>query len=296
MHVTPMHVTAARMTTMRLCRAATIAFALLLACGITQARTLEQVPAYFKKEGNFVAYPAIAGGLLGMFVGGVISLPAVLIAAPIGWAAGDPLGYAMVPLSVLATGGGEIGYNIGGAIPWALKNGFYDAPMQGIARIKGESPSGLVAQVEPPPVTSGDTQYLDSTPGDARIPVVLSRQSSAALPPPKEPTSLMLRRQLSPFKPPVKPAPRPPVASVVPAAGVSAPAPAPAPAPEPEPQAFPAVQAQASLPQATPAESETGPLVEPASPTTKSPEAEAEAERPSLKSKKKRKFSERFRF
>ncbi len=297
MHVTSMHVTAAHMTAMRLCRAAAVALALLLACGIAQARTLEQVPAYLKKEGNFVAYPAFAGGWLGIFVGSVIALPAALIAAPIGWAAGDPLGYAMIPLSVFATGGGEIGYNIGGAIPWVLKNGFYDAPMQGIARIKGEPPSGLVAQVEPPPVTSGDPQYLDSTPSDARIPVVLSRQSSAALPPPKEPNSLMLRRQLSPFKPPVKPVPRAPAASVMPAAGVSTSTAAAAAAPEPAPEPpLPPVQAQAqaSLPQAAPAEAKIGSTVEPPSSTARPPEPDAE--RPSLKSKKKRKFSERFRF
>lgn len=293
MHVTSMHVTAAHVTAMRLCRAAAIALALLLACGIAQARTLEQVPAYLKKEGNFVAYPAFAGGWLGIFVGGVIALPAALIAAPIGWAAGDPLGYTMIPLSVFATGGGEIGYNVGGAIPWVLKNGFYDAPMQGIARIKGEPPSGLVAQVEPPPVTSGDTQYLDSTPSDARIPVVLSQQSSAALSPPKEPTSLMLRRQLSPFKPPVKPVPRAPVASVMSAAGVPASAAAPEPAPEPP---LPPVQAQAqaSLSQAAPAEAKIGSTIEPPPSTARPPDADAE--RPSLKSKKKRKFSERFRF
>lgn len=296
MHVTSMHVTAAHITAMRLCRAAAIALALLLACGIAPARTLEQVPAYLKKEGNFVAYPAIAGGWLGILVGGVIALPATIIAAPIGWAAGDPLGYAMIPLSVLATGGGEIGYNIGGAIPWVLKNGFYDAPMQGIARIKGEPPSGLVAQVEPPPVTNGDTQYLDSTPGDARIPVVLSRRSSAALPPPKEPTSLMLRRQLSPFKPPfkppVKPVPRAPVASVTSAAAVSASAAAPEPAPEPPPPA----QAQASPSQAVPTEAKIGSTVEPPPSTARPPDPDPEADRPSLKSKKKRKFSERFRF
>lgn len=190
---------------MRMRRVATAALIAMLVCGFSQARTLDQVPPYLEKEGKFVSYPALGIGALGAVIGTVISLPAVVVAAPIGWAAGDPLGYSLVPVSVVATGGAEVGYHVGGALPWLLKNGFYDAPMTAVARIKGEPASGLVAQVEPPPANRGDIQYLDTTPPAARVPVVLARQYSSALPPPKPPTSLMLRRQLSPFKPPPMP-------------------------------------------------------------------------------------------
>jgi hypothetical protein len=205
-------------------RVATAALVVLFSCSFAQARTLDQVPPYLEKEGKFVSYPALAVGGLGAFVGAVVSLPAVVVAAPVGWAAGDPLGYSLVPVSVVATGGAEAGYHLGGAIPWVVKNAFYDAPMKVVARIKGEPASGLVAQVEPAPANRGDTQYLETTPPAARVPVVIAQQYSSALPPPKPPTSLMLRRQLSPFKAPplpvkgaparkASPSPVPPVAT-----------------------------------------------------------------------------------
>ncbi|MFZ5756620.1 MAG: hypothetical protein ACOY3X_06930 [Pseudomonadota bacterium] len=281
----------------------TAALVLLCASGLTGARTLDQAPGYLKKEGNFVLVPASAMAGLGAVVGGVIALPAALVTAPIGWAAGDPLGYALLPVSVLGAAGGEAGYHIGGAIPWALKNGFYDAPMAGIARIKGEPPSGLVAQVDPPPaINAVDIQYLASTPEDARIPVVPPRQYSAALPPPKEPTSLMLKRALSPFKPPpgsipatATPGSRPVIPPRLPAAAAVSPSLAPsAPAAVVPPPAVrapePRVQARSPEAPSRQAEPRPEPAVEDA-PVDDS----VEYERPSLK-KKKRKFSERFSF
>lgn len=224
-------------------RVATAALVVMVSCSVTQARTLDQVPPYLENEGKFVSYPALAVGGLGAFVGAVVSLPAVAVAAPIGWAAGDTLGYSLVPVSVVATGAAEAGYHIGGAIPWVVKNAFYDAPMTVVARIKGEPASGLVAQVEPAPENRGDIQYLETTPPAARVPVVLAQQYSNALPPPKPPTSLMLRRQLSPFKAPplpVKGAPvKKPVSPPVPPVAVApraAPAPV-VPAAVPRPQA-----------------------------------------------------------
>lgn len=278
------------------------ALVFLLASGVAGARTLDQVPPYLNKEGHFVSIPAIAVGGLGGFIGGVLALPAALVAAPIGWAAGDPLGYALLPVSLLATGGAEAGYHVGGAIPWALKNGFYDAPMAGIAKIRGEPASGMVAQVEPPPETSGEIQYLASTPEEARIPVVPPRQYSAALKPPKEPTSLMLKRSLSPFKPPPGSVGTAPAARSAPAASVIPPRPAPAARPA-APVAPAAALAPAPVRAAAPA-ARAGDL--PAEPArSEAPAAEAapepvfddgvDVERPSLK-KKKRKFSERFSF
>lgn len=303
------------------------ALVLVLTVGSTGARTLDQVPHYLKKEGNFVSYPAIAVGGIGAVVGGVIALPAALVAAPIGWAAGDPLGYALLPVSLVATAGIEAGYHVGGAVPWVVKNGFYDAPMTGIAKIRGEPASGLVAQVDPPPEkTPADIQYLASTPVEARVPVELPYERSLALPPPKEPTSLMLKRQLSPFK-------LPPGAAVPAAAATRAalgrPAPVSAPpapvsaapvVPPPTPAAessigVPAAAAAAVPPtaaapvRAAPARAAGTPRPAAGSPAPRSepeptPAAEAggpaaddaaEVERPSLK-KKKRKFSERFGF
>lgn len=299
-----------------------------------QARTLDQVPPYLKKEGNFVAYPAIALGGVGMVLGAVISLPATAVAAPIGWAAGDPLAYTLVPGSVLATGGAEAGYHVGGAIPWLLKNGFYDAPMNAVARIKGEPLSGLVAQVEPAPPPPSDLQYLDTTPPDARVPVVLARRYSSALPPPKPLNSMMLRRQMSPFKAPPLPGQKavPPVVRAAPPAAAPAPvvpagqqgmapanasissAPAAAPAVAPEPAASlpvpslpvpvaparPVVAPVAAAPAVSRPPSRTAPVEkapEPAAvevPAADAGTGDGTDGRPSLK--KKRKFSERFGF
>jgi len=211
---------------MPMCRVATAALVVLFACAHAQARTLDQVPPYLEKEGKFVSYPALAVGGLGALVGAVVSMPAVVVAAPVGWAAGDTLGYSLVPVSVVATGAAEAGYHVGGAIPWVVKNAFYDAPMTVVARIKGEPASGLVAQVEPPPAHRGDIQYLETTPPAARVPVVLAQQYSNALPPPKPPTSLMLRRQLSPFKAPPLPVKGAPVKK-------ASPPPPPVPSPSP---------------------------------------------------------------
>lgn len=272
-----------------MCRAATVALALCLALGPAQARTLDQVPAYLKKEGNFVSYPAIAVGGLGLAVGALVALPAALVTAPIGFLAGDTLGYAMLPSSVVGAAGAEAGYHVGGAIPWVVKNGFYDAPMTGIAKIKGEAPSGLVAQVDPAPdVAPTDLQYLASTPTDARIPVEVSQRYSAALPPPKEPTSLMLKRQLSPFKPPEWRAPVARSAAPAAAGAAAAKAAAPVTATQPAPAARaasgegirPAPAAQPSTAPA-PAYADDVPAID--------------VERPTLR-KKKRKFSDRFGF
>lgn len=291
---------------MHMCRAATVVMVFFLALGTAQARTLDQVPPYLGKEGNFVKYPAIAVGGVGMVVGGLIGLPAAVVSTPIGFLAGDPLGYAMLPSAVLATAGTEAGYHIGGAIPWAVKNAVYDAPMAGIAKIRGEPASGLVAQVDPPPaVQPTDLQYLASTPEGARIPVQPPYIYSTALPPPREPTSLMLKRQLSPFKPPATP---------VPAARASrAPAPLAAPAPLPHPTVPAATAEPAPVAPVTPvsAAAPAAPVapVAPVQPRTVAPQepatsaresvvddADVEQERPSLRKKKKRKFSERFGF
>lgn len=285
---------------MHMRRAATVVMVLFLAVGTAQARTLDQVPPYFAEEGGFVRYPALAVGYLGLTVGALVALPVSLVAAPIGLAAGDPLGYAATPAALTGTAGAEIGYHVGGAIPWALKNAFYDAPMAGIARVRGERPSGLVAQVDPAPdVDPSDLQYLASTPTGARVPVEPPYNYSRALPPPREPTSLMLRRQLSPFKPPATAPARSPAR---PAPGVSAAAPAVA-APVTVPRsAAPAPAAQTVLP-ATPQPAAEAPArARPAAPPARSaaPPAmddDVPEERPSLRDKKKkRKFSERFGF
>ncbi len=279
---------------MHMRRAATVVMVLFLAMGTAQARTLDQVPPYLAKEGGFVRYPALAVGYLGLTVGALVALPVSLVAAPIGLAADDPLGYAVAPAAVTGTAGAEIGYHVGGAIPWVLKNAFYDAPMAGIARVRGERPSGLVAQVEPAPeVVPSDLQYLASTPRGARVPVDPPYNYSRALPPPREPTSLMLRRQLSPFKPPAsvpaRTAVRATPASVAPAvAPVTAPAAATAAAGTAVSAAPPAAAHPRPVqPPARSAEPVAGPAVE---------DDDMPVDRPSLRKKKKRKFSERFGF
>lgn len=284
-------------------RATVAALAILLLSGLSQARTLDQVPSYLQKEGGFVTHPARAFGYFGMVVGTVVALPAAAIAAPVGWAAGDPLGYAMVPVSVLATGAGEAGYHVGGAIPWALKKGFYDAPMAGIARVRGTAPSGMVADLEPPAPDLTDLQYLASTPPDARVPAADDRRVSVALPPPPEATSLMLlKRKVSPFKPPPGSVPSPASAKVhvpAPTGPASAtptvrPVPVPAPAqailPAPVTAAAPAAAATAA-----PVVPRIGSGAERASPAESAVDSEEQPERPSLRKKKPR-FSERFRF
>lgn len=282
-------------------RATVAALAILLLSGLSQARTLDQVPLYLQKEGGFVTYPARAFGYLGMAVGAVVALPAAAIAAPLGWAAGDPLGYAMFPLSVVATGAAEAGYHVGGAIPWAIKKGFYDAPMSGIARVRGIAPSGMVADLEPPAPDLTNLQYLASTPPEARVPATDDRRVSAALPPPPEATSLMLlKRKVSPFKPPpgsasapasarahvpgatTQPAARPavaPAAPSLPAAPVTAASPA-----APISTARRAMPPEEPRPSEMPGQQEESPASD-----------DAQPERPSLKGKKTR-FSERFRF
>lgn len=270
---------------------------LALSCGPAAARTLDQPPAYIKKEGAFVVWPARAVSLLGLAVGAVVASPLALISAPIGLAAGDPLGYAVVPSSLAANALGEVGYHVGGAVPWAVKKTLYDGPLLLAATIKGEAPSGLVAQVDPPPaLTPTDLQYLESTPTEARTAVIPAREYSLAVPPPRQPTSLMLKRQLSPFKlPPTAAASRAPLSR-------QSPAMPPAAAP-----VTPAAAAVSAAPPATaPVESDAAPAsigvppprpapppraVEPAPP----PAADIESNRPTLK-KKKLKFSERFGF
>lgn len=305
-------------------RVATALLGAVLACQSVQARTLDQVPEYLKKEGPFVTVPAVGGAALGTGVGAVLALPATLVAGPIGWAAGDPLGYAMVPPSLLGAGGGEVGYHLFGAIPYGLKSAFYDGPMYVVHRIKGDPLSGLVAQVDPPPRLEATPQYLASTPPDSRIPVDPGQTYSNALPPPREPTSMMLRRQLSPFKPPPLPV-RAPAAPVVPApaaAAVAIPAVAKA-EPVVQPLEQPALPVPVRSSQVPVAPAESAPAApapvaqaEKAAPKTE-PEArrrpvepvpsavavpaaaddaatDVEVERPTIK--KKRKFSERFRF
>jgi hypothetical protein len=252
-----------------------VALVLLLAGGFAQARTLDQVPGYLKKEGNFVAVPAIAVSAVGFVAGSVVALPAALVAAPLGWMAGDPLGYAATPVSVFAAAGAEAGYHIGGAVPWVVKKSLYDAPMTGIARIRGEPASGLVAEVEPPPPENVYIQYLASTPEDARVPVTPLRTTSAALPPPQATSLMLLKRRISPFKPPpdaMSAAARAP-APVVPATAAAAPA---------------TVPAQA----AAPARADAAPAA--AAPRAET-RVEADQDRPSLRPRK-RKFSERFGF
>lgn len=281
---------------------------LALSSGSLAARTFDQPPAYIKKEGSFVVLPSRAMGVAGIVFGGVIALPAALISTPIGYAAGDPLGYALIPSSLVGTGFGEVGYHVGGAIPWALKKTFYDGPMLAVAKIKGDPASGLVAQVDPPPAVSlADIQYLESTPSEARVLVVPPREYSVALPPPRQPTSLMLKRQLSPFKLP----PGTPV--IAPAAATSsaslsrrspvAPESAPVePVSAPVEPAAPAAVAPAPVESAAAAQDIGVPpapvAVKPApvaAPEPAATEPAEEVERPSLK-KKKRKFSERFGF
>lgn len=281
---------------------------LALSSGPLAARTFDQPPAYIKKEGSFVVLPSRIVSVAGIVFGGVIALPAALVSTPIGYAAGDPLGYALIPSSLVGTGLGEVGYHVGGAIPWALKKTFYDGPMLAVARIKGDPASGLVAQVDPPPAVSlADIQYLESTPSESRVLVVPPREYSVALPPPRQPTSLMLKRQLSPFKLP----PGTPV--IAPAAATSsaslsrrspvAPAPAPAePVAAPVEPAAPAAAAPAPVESAAAAQDIGVPpapvAAKPAPAVVPEPVAEEpaeEVERPSLK-KKKRKFSERFGF
>lgn len=180
-----------------------VLLAMAVFSGLAGARTLDQVPSYLEREGGFVSAPARAVGYLGLAIGSVVALPASIVALPFGIAAGDPLGYVLVPTSVGATGGAEAGYHIGGALPWVLKKGFYDAPMAGIARVKGVPPSGLVAEIEPREPDLLALQYLESTPAAARVPVTDTPRVSAALPPPPEATSLILfKRSISPFKPP----------------------------------------------------------------------------------------------
>lgn len=265
---------------------------LWMSVGPVAARTLDQPPAYIKKEGNFVTYPARAFSALCTVVGGVIALPADLVALPIGFAAGDPLGYGLLPSAVVGNGLGEAGYHVGGAIPYAIKKTFYDGPLYVAHAIKGDALSGLVAHVEPAPdFGPTDLQYLDSTPGDDRVAVQNVREYSLALPPPRQPTSLMLKRQLSPFKlPPTASAPVAPVTP--PAAAPAQPAAAaPAPAAPVETAAAPApVGLPPPAPRAVPAQK---PEPQPAAEESVAPQEPVE--RPSLR-KKKRKFSERFGF
>lgn len=263
----------------RMCRAALVALGVCLLSGVAQARTLDQVPVYIKKEGGFVTYPAQAVGYLGLAVGAVVATPFAIVAAPFGFASGDPVRYTLLPVSVLATGGAEAGYHVGGALPWVLKNAFYDAPMSGIARLKGWPPSGLVADLGPPPPDPTETQYLASTPPDARVLLPDVPRVSAALPPPREATSLiLLKRRISPFKPPPESAQRAAKAQV------SLPQPLPVPRPATAARAKPAAELPVPPKAAVvDAESDIG-------------DAErAASERPRLKAKKRR-FSERFRF
>lgn len=280
---------------------------LALSSGSLAARTFDQPPAYIKKEGSFVVLPSRVVSVAGIVFGGLIALPAALISTPIGYAAGDPLGYAMIPSSLVGTGFGEVGYHVGGAIPWALKKTFYDGPMLAVAKIKGDPASGLVAQVDPPPAVSlADIQYLESTPSEARVLVVPPREYSVALPPPRQPTSLMLKRQLSPFKlppgtPVIAPAAttssaslsrRSPVApEPAPVEPVSTPAPVEPAAAAPAPVESAAAAQDIGVPPA-PVAARPAPAVAP-EPVAEEPAEEVE--RPSLK-KKKRKFSERFGF
>jgi len=279
---------------------------LALSSGPAAARTFDQPPAYIKKEGSFVVYPSRAVGVAGIVFGGLIALPAALISTPIGFAAGDPLGYALIPSSLVGTGFGEVGYHVGGAIPFALKKTFYDGPMLAVARIKGDPASGLVAQVDPPPAVSlADIQYLESTPSEARVLVVPPREYSVALPPPRQPTSLMLKRQLSPFKlPPGTPVVAP--AAATSSASLSRRSPvAPAVAPVAPAAAEPVTAAPAPVEPAPVESAAVQDIGVPPVPVTAPPPAAApepaaaepaeEVERPSLK-KKKRKFSERFGF
>lgn len=284
-----------------------------LSVGQVEARTLDQPPSYFESEGHFVSYPALAGGALGAVVGSIIALPAAAIAAPIGYFSGDTIGYAAVPISVVATGGAEVGYHVFGAIPWALKNALYDAPMHGIARAKGERPSGTVAAVDPPPSDPMLNQYLASTPPAARAPVQLDRTRSLALKPPPELTSLMLKRSLSPFVLPPEVARQ--FQNVQPIANIPARMPAPTPVrPAPQPAAVPepvlAPQEAATPPPEAPSTPEppsaaasVAPAAAPVpdsapvpAPSAVAPAAES-ADRPTLKRKKQKKsFSERFGF
>lgn len=266
--------------------------ALVLSCmpvGPAAARTLDQPPAYIQKEGNFVAYPARVVGGIGVLAGGLLALPAALVSTPVGFMAGDPLGYSILPSAVVGNGVGEIGYHVGGAIPYLVKKTFYDGPQYVVHAIKGDALSGMVADVEPPPEFAPiDLQYLASTPVDARLPVNNQRSYSIALPPPRQPASLMLRRQLSPFRLPTP-------AGVPPADRAALVKPSPAPAAETAAEtARPTVEAAvvglppmapgAAPPEQKPTPGEEGEVA--SSPTP---------ERPSLR-KKKRKFSERFSF
>lgn len=278
---------------------------LALSSGPLAARTFDQPPAYIKKEGSFVVLPSRIVSVAGIVFGGVIALPAALVSTPIGYAAGDPLGYALIPSSLVGTGFGEVGYHVGGAIPWALKKTFYDGPMLAVARIKGDPASGLVAQVDPPPAVSlADIQYLESTPSESRVLVVPPREYSVALPPPRQPTSLMLKRQLSPFKlPPGTPVIAPAAATSSASLSRRSPvAPAPAPAEPVAAPVEPAAAAPAPVESAAAAQDIGVPpapvAAKPAPAVAPEPVAEEpaeEVERPSLK-KKKRKFSERFGF
>jgi hypothetical protein len=320
---------------MPLRRLAASALILAFLPGLATARTLDQVPSYFKEEGGFVSYPAVAVGALGGVAGAIIALPASLVAAPLGFAAGDTLGYAMVPVSVLARGGTEVGYHLGGGIPWALKNGFYDAPMAGVAKIKGEPASGVVAVVEPPPQTPALPQYLDSTPKMARLPV--EPPSGVALAPPaSEYDPGLIRQQVRPPNPntpfvlpssvyeraernrraaeaanvnildrgavrppvvrpaaPAAPAPAAAVPSevVVPAAAALAPAQPAVATPE---RAMPAPAAAPAQPAPVASAPKPAPQAEVEAPAAAEAPAD-EGDRPSLK-KKKKSFSERFRF
>lgn len=175
----------------------------VLTVGTAQGRTLDQVPGYLKQEGIFVTVPAYGMAGLGMAVGGLIGLPGSLISAPLGLLSGDVVGYALVPPAVTAAGGAELGYHLGGALPWLLKNAFYDAPMQGVARLKGPAANGLVAEVQPVELDPTRTQYLESTPPGRRVLLAQDNFRSKALPPPRDARSLiLLKRRISPFKPP----------------------------------------------------------------------------------------------
>lgn len=306
--------------------------------GFAAARTLDQVPSYFKEEGGFVSYPAVALGSVGGVVGSIVALPASLVALPLGFAAGDPLGYALVPVSVLARGGTEVGYHVGGAVPWVLKNGFYDAPLAGVARIKGEPPSGMVAVVEPPPTTPVMPQYLESTPRLARLPTEVPAGVALAPPandydpglikqkvrPPNPNTPFILPASVydraernrraaeaanvnildrGASRPPVvrsaPPSPSPAVAPEPVSSASAALAPAAAAAPAPAPALAPGAAAPAPVTQAAAPAVKSAPAQKPPSGGDFGAEATApvpEEDRPSLKKKKKKSFSERFRF
>lgn len=293
----------------RMVGAGLLAIVSVLSAGQAEARTLDQAPAYLASEGNFVRYPAFAGAAIGGAIGAVISLPADLVAGLVGTYKGDTVGYAAVPFSLFATGGAEAGYHVFGAIPYAVKKVFYDAPMYGIAKAKGERPSGTVAQVDPPPMDPMLNQYLASTPPAARVPVQLDRSRTLALKPPPELTSLMLKRSLSPFVLPpevarqfqnIKPVANIPLkqAPVVPAPAAAEKPAESAPVPPTASQREQATAKQVAVPAAEQSALAQAPDAASPVPRADAPDgtAPSAADRPTLKRPRKKSFSERFGF